>query len=105
MPLRRLAIRSITAQFLKPCLPLRAERVTRHAMLLLAAAAIASALPQNAPGASAPPVVQARATVRIVSGVRIQWERQASAGDIPPARTTVVQTVNGPQPAKLIEFE
>jgi len=83
---------------------LAAERVTRHAMLLIAAA-IASALPLDASSPSARPVVQARATVRIVSAVRIQWDQQASGGEIPQARETVVQTTQGPQPAKLIEFE
>lgn len=73
--------------------------------MLLIAAAIAFVPPQNAPTASAPPIVQARATVRILSAARIQWDRQASGDEIPPARTTVVQTTNGPQPAKLIEFE
>jgi hypothetical protein len=73
--------------------------------MLLIAAAIASALPLGASSPSARPVVQARATVRIVSAARIQWDQQATAGEIPPARETVVQTTDGPQPAKLIEFE
>ena len=105
MPPRRSAIRSRLAQFLKACLPLQAERVTRHAMLLIAAAAIASALPLDTSSPSARPVVQARATVRIVSAARIQWDRQTGGGEIPRARETMVQTTDGPQPAKLIEFE
>lgn len=73
--------------------------------MLLIAAAIASALPLDASSPPARPVVQARATVRIVSAARIQWDQQASGGEIPQARDTVVQTTQGPQPAKLIEFE
>jgi hypothetical protein len=72
--------------------------------MLLIAASIASALPQDRPPPT-PAIVQARATMRIVSGARIQWDQQASGGEIPPVRTTVVQTTNGPQSAKLIEFE
>lgn len=105
MPRRRPLIRSITAQFLMTCLPLRPERVTRHAMLLIAAAAIATAHPQAASGTSVQAVVQARATVRVVSGARIEWNGATAGGQTPPAKTTVVQTVDGPRPARVIEFE
>ena len=104
MPPRHSPIRSILAQFLKACLPLLAERVTRHAMLLIAAA-IASALPLDDSSPSSRPIVQARAAIRIVSAARIQWDQQASGGEIPRARETVVQTTDGPKAAKLIEFE
>ena len=104
MPLERTPIRSITAQFLMPCLPLPAERVTGHAMLLIAAA-IASALPQDAPSQPVRPVVQARAAVRIVSGVRVQFDQKASGMDVPRAKSAVVQTTEGPQRAMLVEFE
>ena len=104
MPPRRPAIRSITAQFLMTYLPFRAERVTRHVMFLIAAASIASALPQNAAAPGVRPIVQARATMRVVSAARIQWDRSAG-GNIPPVKTTVVRTDSGPQPAKLVEFE
>ena len=72
-------------------------------MLLLAAAAIAISSSGNA--APTPAIVQARATARIVSGARLQWDQPHHTKDVPPARMTVVQTVNGPQPAKLIEFQ
>ena len=104
MPLKPSSIRSITAQFLMPYLPLRAERVTRHAMLLFAAA-IASALPQAAPGQPVRPIVQARVAVRIVLGVRIQFDQKASGADVPPAKSAVIQTSEGPQRATLVEFE
>jgi hypothetical protein len=74
-------------------------------MLLLAAAAIAISAPQNASPAPTSAIVQARATVRIVSGARLQWGQHQRNGDIPAPRTTVIQTINGPQQAKLIEFE
>ena len=104
MPPPTRAIRSITAQFLMPYLPLPAERVTRRVMLLIAAASIASALPQNAAASAVQPIVQARATMRVISAARIQWDRKAGT-NIPPVRTTVVRTDSGPQPARLVEFE
>lgn len=73
-------------------------------MLLLAAAVIVASSHDAAPAPTSA-IVQARATVRIVSGARLQWDQQQRNSDVPPQRTTVVQTVNGPQPAKLIEFE
>ncbi len=73
------------------------------AMLLLAAAAIAASAPDNT--ARTPAIVQARATVQIVVGARLHWDQAQQTNDVPPARTTVVHTVDGPQPAKLIEFE
>jgi len=74
-------------------------------MIPLVAAAIAISSPQNASPASTGPVVQARATVRIVSAARLHWGEVQRSSDVPPARATTVQTINGPQPAKLIEFE
>jgi hypothetical protein len=74
-------------------------------MLLLAAAALAASPPQNASPAPTSAVVQARATVRIVSAARLQWGEHRPNSDVPAPRTTTVQTLNGPQPAKLIEFE
>ena len=73
--------------------------------MLLLAAAIASALPQEAPSPSSRPVVQARATVRIVSGVRIQFDQKAGGANVPPAKKTEVRTAEGTQPATLVEFE
>jgi hypothetical protein len=74
-------------------------------MLLLATAAIVVSPAQNAAPAPTSAIVQARATVRIISGARLQWDQRQRKSDVPPQRTTVVQTVSGPQPAKLIEFE
>jgi hypothetical protein len=75
-------------------------------MFLVAAAAIAVSSPQNAsPAPTSAAVAQARATVRIVSAARLNWGQEPRISDVPAARTTTIQTVNGPQPAKLIEFE
>jgi hypothetical protein len=74
-------------------------------MLLLAAAAVAVSPSQNASPAPTSAVVQARATVRIVSAARLHWGQERQSKDIPAARATTVQTVSGPQPARLIEFE
>jgi hypothetical protein len=71
-------------------------------MLLVAAALAASAphLPHR-PGA---PAVQATATVRILSGVRLHLgERHGRDGFI--ARDAVLRTDGSSQAAKLIEFE
>jgi hypothetical protein len=75
-------------------------------MLLLAAAALAASPPPSAsPQQPTSAVVQARATVRIVSAARLHWEEHRRDGDVPVPRKTTIQTLNGPQPAKLIEFE
>jgi hypothetical protein len=73
-------------------------------MLQLVAAAIAASSPQTATAATSP-AIQARATVRIVSAARLHWGEERSRRDIPPPRATTIRTLNGPEPAKLIEFE
>ena len=74
-------------------------------MLLLAAAAIALSSPHSGSPAPTSAVAQARATVRIVSAARLHWGQKQRTSDIPAPRTTTIQTVNGPESAKLIEFE
>ena len=75
-------------------------------MLLIAAAAILSPVPQ-APttmmtaGAS----VQATATIRVISGVRVSFSAEQSDTDVPKPRQTLVKTGDSQQPAKLIEFQ
>jgi hypothetical protein len=72
-------------------------------MLLIATAALIAAAPADAPAGA---TVQARASVRILSAVRLKLdEEQQSADGIPEARQTSIRTDAGPQPAKLIEFE
>jgi hypothetical protein len=71
-----------------------------RAMLLFAAAALAASTPH----AATMPMVQARATVRIIAGVRLRF-RETKNADAPVARDTLVRTESGTQPAKLIEFE
>ena len=73
-------------------------------MLLLAAAAITASAPQSAQQASVWPMVQAQATVRIVSGVRLRLG-EAENGDAPAPRDTVIHTDGTARHAKLIEFE
>jgi len=72
-------------------------------MLWLAAAA---AIAASAPASSAPPpaVVQATATVRILSGVRLKLDSTTNT-DAPAAHDSVVSTNGTQQPARLIEFE
>ena len=71
--------------------------------MLLVAAAIAASAPQT-PRRTAAPTVQATATVRILSGVRLsQNERHGRDGFI--LRNSVLRTAGSTQPAKLIEFE
>lgn len=72
-------------------------------MLLFAAAAIAATPPAGR--LSTPPVVvQATATVRIISGVRLKLDSPTNA-DAPQAHDSVVVTEGTPRAARLIEFE
>jgi hypothetical protein len=73
-------------------------------MLLLAATALVASTPQNPIHQGSGPVLQARATVRIVSGVRLHWGERSKV-DVPRARSAIIQTTAGPQEARLIEFE
>jgi len=70
-------------------------------MIFLAAAALATKAPE--PRVSA--VVQATATIRIVSGVSLKLDGSPNA-DAPPARDSIIKTSDGTShPAKLIEFQ
>jgi hypothetical protein len=73
---------------------------------VVTAAAAASGLAGSPSGtASAPVVVQAVATVRIVSGVRLKLDAVANEG-APKARDSIVKLKDGTeQPARLIEFQ
>jgi len=73
-------------------------------MLWIAIAAITAAGPQNATARPVRPVVQAQATVRILSATRIRFDGQASA-DTPPPSDGVVHTEGAAQSARLIEFQ
>ncbi|MEO8453615.1 MAG: hypothetical protein ABI454_00505 [Sphingomicrobium sp.] len=72
-------------------------------MLVIVAAAIAVSVPSTRPtiGAS----VQATATIRVISGVRVGFGADLSDADVPRARDTVVKRGGEQQPAKLIEFQ
>ena len=70
--------------------------------LVASAALVASAPADRGPTAAA---VQARATVRIISGVRLKLDSPTNP-DAPPAHDAVVVATDGSrQPARLIEFE
>jgi hypothetical protein len=76
-------------------------------MLLLAAAAIAAQPSAATPAASTGASVQAIATVRIISGVRLSFgaDQQSESG-APHPRLTIIHTADAQeQPAKLFEFE
>lgn len=74
-------------------------------MLLLAAAvAAATAPPGAAQRAPAPVAVEAVATVRIVSGVRIKFDSSTNEG-APPAHDSKVKSDGKVLAARLIEFE
>jgi hypothetical protein len=72
-------------------------------MLSLVAFAVAASVSPSA-AVSVGPAVQARATVQIISGVRLKLDGQANA-DAPAPRDSVIQTNGEPQPARLIEFQ
>jgi hypothetical protein len=71
-------------------------------MLWVAIAAVATSTPQ--PSAPPPVVVQATATVRILSGVRLRLDSPTNT-DAPLAHDTLVKTDGTQQPARLIEFQ
>jgi hypothetical protein len=71
--------------------------------MFLVAAAVAASAPQLPPR-TATPTVQATATVRILSGVRLHLgEGHDREGFV--ARDSVLRTTGSSQRAKLIEFE
>ena len=67
---------------------------------------VAATISAAAPAASRPPVtiVQATATVRIISGVRLKLDSPTNA-NAPRAHDATVTTDGIPQPARLIEFQ
>ena len=73
-------------------------------MLLLAAAIAAGSAPQAPPRNPVAAYVEARATVRIVSGARIHFGEKIGR-DGPLARDSVIRSAGEVAPAKLIEFE
>ena len=72
-------------------------------LALVALAAAVSAPPP--PPAPTRPMVQAIATVRIVSGVRLNLDGRDNAAGIPAPRDAVIQANGTDQPARLIEFQ
>src|SRR3954447_17394550 len=104
MPCRGRQIRPDPGRGLRLSLPCHAACVTPCDMLWLAAAAITSASPQNAAPQPVRAIVQAQATVRIISGTQIRFDGQASA-DTPAPTDGVIHTEGVPQTARLIEFQ
>jgi hypothetical protein len=70
-------------------------------MVPLLAAALISVPAASAPVAAS---VQAKATIRIVRAVRIEFDGPADV-DMPRQRTTEIAVDGTKQPAKLIEFQ
>jgi hypothetical protein len=105
MPVAKPAIRSILEQRLKSPSPFSPVSVTVNAMLLLAAAAMAVQVTPEPSAHHAPdPAVQARATVRVLVGARLQLgQRSDLAGQ--RLRWTTVATPDGVHRASLVEFE
>jgi hypothetical protein len=83
---------------------MRAKRYA-FAMLILLVAATAAYLPQNVPGQPVGATVQARATIRIISGAVLRLGVGATNGEAPPALPTFVHADGAAKAAKLIEFE
>jgi hypothetical protein len=73
-------------------------------MLLLAAAIAAGPVPHARPRNPVAALVEARATVRIVAGVRVQFG-SGNGRDGLGARDSVIRSAGGAEPARLIEFE
>jgi hypothetical protein len=72
-------------------------------MVWFAAAAIAAST-SAPPSGPAPVTVEATATARIISGVRLRLDSPTNA-NAPPAHDSIVITNGAQQPARLIEFE
>lgn len=73
-------------------------------MLLFAVASIVASAPTDAPRATGGALVQATATIRIISGARLSFHAPNEHG-IPHARNSMINTPEGRQPARLIEFQ
>lgn len=71
--------------------------------MLFIAAAVAVSLPSTPPTIRAS--VQATATIRVISGVRLSFGAELNDADVPRARDSFVKTGEAQQPAKLIEFQ
>jgi hypothetical protein len=69
---------------------------------LVASAALAAAPP--APSGPVRAAVEATATVRIISGVRLKLDSPTNS-DAPPAHASIVTADGSPRPARLIEFQ
>ena len=79
-------------------------RYAAEVMVILVAAAIASASPQAPPSVPVGASAQARATIRIISGVQLHFGGdRVNEGPVP--RDTIIRSAAGDQPAKLIEFQ
>jgi hypothetical protein len=105
MPVTRRACSSILEQRLKRPSPFSPDSVTVNAMLLFAATAVAiHATPEPPARRAVAPLVQARATVRILVGAQLQLgQRSDLAGQ--RLRWTTVATPEGIRQASLVEFE
>jgi len=73
-------------------------------MMIIAAAAVFAAVPSNEPTRTSA-IVQARATVRIISGARLKLSHGNGDGETPQRRSAIILTNAGRQAAELIEFE
>jgi|1186.fasta_scaffold470291_2 hypothetical protein len=104
MPRLAAAILSYIGTHLKTFFTIAARARYASAMLLLAAAVIAASPSQPAPTSGVS--VQTTATIRVISGVQVSFDRKKSEGDVPAPRITVIHTADAQQqPAKLIEFQ
>jgi hypothetical protein len=74
-------------------------------MVILAAAVLATASPQQPQPSRSAVTVQATATIRIVSGVVLKLDAASNPG-APPPRDSEIRSADGSStPAKLIEFQ
>ncbi|MFL6730099.1 MAG: hypothetical protein ACJ8E3_07440 [Sphingomicrobium sp.] len=73
-------------------------------IILLTAAAAVVSVPQAHSRSPVAARVEARATVRILSGVRLHWGKEHGRDGF-VVRDAVVRSAGASQPAKLIEFE
>src|SRR5262245_19749702 len=90
---------------LRRYLPFVLRRVRVGAVFVILTAAAVAAASDQAPARPVSAAVQARATIRIISGVELHFGDEARVRDGFIARDSVIRSAGAEQPVKLLEFQ
>ena len=105
MPCSAPSARLIKGRLLRLSLPFPAGGVTPPSMIWLTVlAASSSANLQEVSRTPAAPLIQARATVRILKGARLHFE-SGTTSEAPPIKSVELRLDGKSYPARLVEFE